>query len=228
MKRQAFLAFLVAATAVQASAGYWVDYEASTGLYPEQAGWTRHYSDTYGGALRYFDNGSLVIDSRANQGIYDFYQIVRLIDPGAGELFVSEWRVRVDEHHGVGTDQEIGFARDGNGTLAFGFYPDHVVSLREGWSIPITAAEFHAYRIESSDMVHYRLWIDGGFARDGVWDLNSLNHSFVGWGDTSQFGGVTTMAHWTYVRFGAIPEPSAFYGAMIGAACCVGRRRWFR
>lgn len=54
-------------------------------------------------------------------------------------------------------------------------------------------------------MIHYRLWIDGQFARAGTWDLNSLNRSFVVWGDGGQFGGALSMAHWSYVRFGTLP-----------------------
>lgn len=227
MRNTILAAVLLVGTSSWAGAAYWVDYVASTGLYPEQAGWTRHYSDTYGGALRYFDNGSLVIDSRANQGIYDFAEIDRLIDPGPGETFVAEWRVRVDAHQGQHFDQAIGFARDRYGTLEFGHYPDRVVSDREGWSVAITPGEFHVYRIESTDMIHYRLWIDAAYARDGEWDLNSLNHSSVGWGDVGQFGAVTSMGQWCYVRFGAIPEPGTAFLILIGAACCVGRRHGF-
>lgn len=219
--------FLLTGAGERARAGYWVDYEASTGLYAEQAGWTRHYSSTYGGALRYFDNGSLVIDSRADQGIYDFAEMDRLIDPGPGETFVAEWRVRVDAHQGQHFDQAIGFARDGYGTLEFGHYPDRVASDREGWSVAIAPGEFHTYRIMSSDMIHYGLWIDDTYVRDGAWYLNSLNHSSVGWGDVGQFGAVTSMGRWNYVRFGAIPEPGTALLTLIGAACCVGRRRGF-
>jgi hypothetical protein len=219
------LAGYLAGTSVASQ--YWVAYEGND--VPENFGWEHHVSSQYGGADRQIQtdelgNSYLVIDSRANQMIYDFCQYHRALDPEAGELFVATWRLRIDEAYGY-YDTGLGIAPDGGSSLGLGYYIDHIVSSREGWSLPFTAGQFHTYRIESTNMVNYRFWLDDQRARDGVWDLNSLNRSFVDFGDVGQGSGARSLAEWDYLRFGVVPEcdSAVFLAALF--VCQGGKHR---
>lgn len=205
---------------------YWIAYEGND--LPENVGWDRHFSRENGGATRRIVDGALELDSLADHAIFDFYEIDRQIDPDPGELFVATWRVKVLESFGgarwVG-DAAVVIAPDGGGTLAFNHFPDRVISTRERWEISITPDEFHTYRIESWDMMNYSLWIDGQYVRDGIWDIPSLNQSFVNFGDGGQFGGLRSLSQWDYVRFGVVPEPTGLSLFLVGAFACATTRR---
>lgn len=221
MRRLAACLALATIAALPAAAEqYWVAYEGND--FPENVGWIRTYGNEQGprqgGAMRSIANGALVLDSRESTQIYDFYKIERQLNPESGELFVAEWRLRVLDNLGnPGTaDSVFGIARDGGGTLSFGYFVDRVTSTREGWELPVTPLDFHQYRVESTDMINYSLWIDGDFAISGMWDLNSLNESFVGFGDAVQ--GAASLADWDYMRFGVVPEGSASVLLVLMAA----------
>lgn len=164
------------------------------------------------------------IDSRASFQISDYYQVDRPMNPDPGELFIAEWRMRTIENDGFSPDAEVVIVPDQEGTLGMGHYPDRLVSTREGWTENVTAGDFHSYRMESTDMVHYSLHIDNQLIRDGQWDLNSLNRSFLAFGDAVR--GVRSVSEWDFVRFGVIPEPSSFIAlAMFTVCSCHSRRR---
>src|SRR5690606_38299158 len=99
------------------------------------------------------------------------------LNPHPGESFTAEWRVLILENTGPAGDSGFTIARDGGGTLAFQFGKDFMRSSREQWQIAFTADVYHTFRLLSSDMVTYSLWVDGHHVRDGTWDLNSLNES---------------------------------------------------
>lgn len=218
--RLALAVCLLGSTPVARAAPYWVAYEGDD--YPENVGWNRWTG--YGGAERWLEDGCLVIDSRASQMIYDYYKISRQIDPEPGELFISEWRIRVVETYGY-HEAGLGFAPDGGGTLGLAYHVDRVYSDWEGWSEAIAPGTFHEYRIESSDMEQYSFWIDNVWVRNGAWDLDSSNRSFVGFGDQGNGGGAKSLVEWDYVRFGVVPERSGLTMALMAITCCVGRRR---
>ena len=208
-----------ALTGVAHAAPYWVAYEGDD--FPEDAGW--HRTAFGGGAERTLEAGVLRLDSLGSTEIVDAYQIDREIDPESGELFVAEWSVRIAANLNH-RDSGVVIAPDGGGTLSLEYTFDQLVSQREGWSIPIVPLEFHTYRIESLDMENYSLWIDGAFARNGEWDLFSLNRSFFAFGDTTQFGGTGSVTEWDYVRFGVIPEPPSYLCLTLLLACTFQRR----
>jgi hypothetical protein len=205
---------------------YWIAYEADD--FPENEGWTRIFGDEngplQGGAVRTIADGVLVIDSLRNNQIFDFYEIQRQIDPDPGELFIAEWRVRILENTGNpgAADTGVGIAPDGGGTLGIKYFVDRVISSREGWFEPIAPLEFHTYRVTSSAMEAYAFYIDENFVRNGVWDLFSLNQSFVNFGDGVQ--GARSLSEWDYVRFGVVPEPGSALLLVIASACLGGRR----
>jgi hypothetical protein len=206
---------------------YWIAYEGND--FPENEGWTRSFGDEHGpgqgGAERRIVDGVLILDSLRHHQIYDNYRLERPMDPGPGELFAAEWRLRITENLNH-QDAGLVFARDDFGTLAFLYTAYEIISSREHWSLPITPYVFHTYRIESSDMIHYSLWIDGDYARDGEWDLTSWNQSFAGFGDLGRGGGAGSYTEWDYFRFGALPEPSAM--TLLTAVVLVNIRRRFR
>jgi hypothetical protein len=204
MKRSILLlpVLLSAAVAPLHAAPYWVAYEGD--VFPEDDGWRRRNLGD-GPADRSLSNGVLTIDSLWSDWISDFYQIDRQIDPEPRELFVAEWRVRIVESYGVIGDVGVSIAPDTPASLGFRYEVDSVTSAREGWSLPIAPNAFHAYRIESMDMLNYAFFVDDVFVRNGVWDTISTNQSFVNWGDAVR--GSRSLSEWDYFRFGVVPEP---------------------
>jgi hypothetical protein len=193
---------------------YWVAYEGDD--YPENDGWIRRVLG--GGADRSLEDGVFTINSLGSPEIVDSYRIERKIDPDPGELFVAEWRLRIAQnlnHYEAG----FGIAPDNPATLTFRYELDRMWSTREDWSIEIAPLVFHTYRVESSDMLTYRLWMDGVMVHDGEFDTVSFNQSFVAFGDSGQFGGTGSLTEWDYVRFGVVPEPSAGCLCFATVAC---------
>ena len=210
---------------------YWVAFEGDT-MPEEQPGWVRHWSGQYGGAQRWIEtdpdgNNYLVIDSLASQMIYDFAEMDRPLNPtNPGEIFICEWKLLVAEHYGY-RQEAVAIAPDQYGILGFGYTYTEIRGLEEGWSLPITPGVFHTYRVQSLDLVSYDLFIDDAFVRSGACYLNSLNQSFVAFGDGTQGAGSRSLSKWDFVRFGVVvPEPNAFLTRILlgTCACRVCRR----
>ncbi|MBU0618096.1 MAG: hypothetical protein KKI02_10300, partial [Planctomycetes bacterium] len=72
---------------------YWITYEGDD--FPENEGWERRTRE--GGAVRWLEDGALVLDSTGSLWITDSYRHEDIRRPESGELFVAEWRMRVDE-----------------------------------------------------------------------------------------------------------------------------------
>lgn len=195
---------------------YWIAYEGND--FPENEGWERIYGDEngpqQGGSNRSIMNGWLALDSRRHHLIYDSYFWHRQLNPDPGELFVCEWRVNIIQNEGTAADSRLAIARDGRGSVGFQIGYDYIRSSRENWIEPIEPGIPHSFRVESTDMLTYSLRIDGVFAWCGAWDLNSLNESYVAFGDSVMGGGITSISSWDYVRFGVIPEQSTLAGVL--------------
>ena len=204
---------------------YWITYEGND--LPENEGWERNWGNWDGqyegdGAMRTIQDGILTMDSLFDVGVYDFAYVDRpgQIDPAPGEIFVMEWRVLVEE-----TTGEPYFATgvfltsDDAWNLGFGMYPDAVVSSFEDVTVPIEPGVFHEYRVLSTDMRAYELYIDGDLALTGsFWD--GLGEGLLSWGEGVQ--GVAALAHWDYFRAGVIPEPDSFLLLLV---LCASRLR---
>ncbi len=188
---------------------YWIAYEGD--VFPEEAGWQRHWGDEHGpfgpGAERYIEDGVFVLNSLRHDQIFDFYDVQRSIDPGPGETFVAEWRMRVDEQSDFG-DAKVIVARDApDGHVAFRFGADDVLSENDGVWFAIEPNVFHTYCFTSQDMESFAFYIDGDLVHTGIFEDFSLLDSFVSFGDGVQ--GRRSLSYWDYFRFGVVPEPGS-------------------
>jgi len=201
-----FVAVLALAVTDVSAEQYWIAYEGND--FPENEGWTRR---TFGGgAERWIEDGTFVIDSRASLEITDSYRMEfsEGLDPGPGETFRMEWRLKIDELIGR-VDPTIGVFSDDKWAVALQFSDDSVVSLFEDDIFaPFEPAQFHDFVFRSTDMRHYELYIDGVRAIQGTFWL-SLDASRVYWGDTTQGGA--SLTEWDHFRWGVVPEPTTFF-----------------
>jgi hypothetical protein len=201
---------LLALVASAAGEQFWCEYDASAGLFPEDAGWTRI---TYGGgAQRSFEDGALVLDGLADLGIEDFYRMDAPLQLQAGECFVLRWRMRADQVFGF-ADPGMNFTVLGQAALTLVYTESSIYSLGEGVSTVATfePGVFHDYQVTSTDLDTYTLQIDGEDVHYGLLDPTGWE-SGVQWGDYVRGG--RSLAHWDYVQFGVIPEPTS--GVIMG------------
>ena len=227
------LMFSVAALLAMSSSAlgepYWITYEGND--LPENEGWNRSWGNDDGqyhgdGAYRTVENGILTMDSLYDLRVYDYAYLVLpgQVDPEPGEAFVAEWRLKVDDTIGDDYDASVAIISDDAWSLAFGCFPDRLESLYEdNVSIPITPGAFHEYRVLSSDMQTYQLYVDEELAHHGAF-LHSVGASYVAWGDGVR--GAANRSHWDSFHFGVIPEPSSLLMLMGLCACAARRRRW--
>jgi hypothetical protein len=219
------LGMLLATPAARASP-YWIEYEPGNAHFPEEEGWTRHIAYGYGGAQRWFEDGALVIDSRASLGILDYYTISRpgAIDPAPGETFLLEWRLRIDEVVIDGVDLSVAIFADSKWAVGFGLGRASIRSVFEpAVSAPFSEGALHEFSLSSTDMRSYVLYIDGQEVIDGAFWL-SLDSSEVGWGDDVQ--GNSSLSHWDYVRFGVVPEPGFSLWVLVPVVARRALRGW--
>jgi hypothetical protein len=218
----------LAGSSAWASNIYSVAYEG--GALPEnRPGWYRAYGG--GGAIRTIEtdpddpnNHFLVINSLADQMIFDYAYCPRQMDPeGPNERFYAEWRVLISESYGA-PDQSVGFASDQANQVGFSYYQDRIYDGFDGWFRAIEPGIFHTYRLESADMVSYTLWIDGEFARQAQW-FEGVLYSRASFGDGGQYGESRSLGKWDYFRFGVaiVPEPTTIF-VLVGL-CAGGVRR---
>lgn len=222
MRLLCFLSFLTLAASGLRADQYWIAYEGND--FPENQGWTR-MTGPLGGAQRWIENGSLVIDSRASVQIIDAnrMELNGNLDPDPGELFVAQWGLRIDEVIGR-VDPAVGIFSDDKWAAAFQFDETTIFSTFEtGVSAPFARSVFHEFELRSWDMRSYELYIDGNLAISGFFWL-SLIPSRVFWGDSIQGGA--SLARWDYFRFGVVPEPATFLTVALFVPWLVhGQRR---
>ncbi len=209
---------LGAAAAVGLADQYWVSYEAEN-TFPEDEGWNR--LTFYGGAQRWLEDGALVIDSRDSIMISDSYNQSRPgnLDPDLGEVFVMQWRLRIDSVGGP-WDPSVGVFSDGQRAVTLDFAIDRVRAFGgAGWIASFEPGVFHEYEIRSADMLSYDFYVDQTRMYTGEFWGPTVDSSFVDWGDGTQGG--TSLACWDYFRFGVVaPEPFTVWPAVV---LCLGR-----
>jgi hypothetical protein len=211
-----------------------VSYEGNE-LPEQQPPWYRMYSPPGDTRTIQADpnnpgNHWLVIDSRADHLVYDWAEYVRPMDPqGPQERFWSEWRISVLEQTGLDGDQGIELKDEHGRDAQYSFGYSQIRCDDDGWTHPIAPAVFHTYRIESANMITYRLWIDGVAVRDAPF-FEGLGGPFAIFGDFGSGGNMRSLCEWDYVRFGVmqVPEPSSAFLFLLMGMCAHGCRGYAR
>jgi hypothetical protein len=196
---------------------YWENYDppinSSTDVgeeyFPDNCcGWVRSFGNTHGGSpidTRRIDGatGCFVIDSTGSSWAWDEVRKSRPIDPPPGGALVVEWRVFVAVSQGWG-DTCVWLAGDVNEEIVFVFRANRIYSILEEWEYLFAPDQFHSFRLESSDMASYSLWLDNEHIWDGTWSSPTGWHSTVAFGDSWTGGGSGSLTYWDYVRFGTV------------------------
>ncbi|MFH1745772.1 MAG: PEP-CTERM sorting domain-containing protein [Planctomycetota bacterium] len=208
---------------------YWIAWEGDD--FPENEGWERVWGNWDGqyegpGAIRTLEDGILTYDSLYDDGVYDFSLMYRpgQLDPGPGELFVMEWRLKVEQVDSWYADPGVTLSSDERWIVGLRFAYDRIYSVFEEYlEIPFSPGVFHEYRAASGDMREYDLYIDDELSHHGTFlETFAFPASRVTWGEGVQ--GVASLHHWDYFRFAVVPEPSSLALLSLLSACC-GRRR---
>ena len=194
--------FVASASADQ----FWIEYDASCGLFPEEVGWDRHVYG--GGAERSFEDRDLVLDGLVGPDISDFYRMDAPITLAPGERFVMQWRLRADEVVGFG-DPGVNFTVLGEAALTLVCTESTVYSLGESVIATFEPGVFHDYLVTSTDLDTYTLRIDGEEVHSGLLAPTGWE-SGAEWGDYSRS---SSLSAWGSFAFGVVPEPSS--GALV-------------
>jgi hypothetical protein len=197
---------------------YWIDWEGTA--WPEAVGFERNWGDAQGqyhgsGAVRTLEDGVLTYNSLFDPWVNDVYEMTRpgQMDPGPGETFVMEWRLKVDVVTGL-FDPTVGAISDDAWGLSLAYAEDHICSVLDGMiNIPIAPHVWHDYRVVSGDMRSYDLFVDGVLAHHGAF-AHVITGSYVQFGDA--WDPPSGVHHWDYFRFGvvSVPEPCALLSLM--------------
>jgi len=189
---------------------WWVAYEADPDQgFPEECGWERIVQG--GGAERYLQDGTLVIDSLASFSICDSYYQYMPSLPDSEHPFRMEWRMLAAEV--IGRDPGIALSFAPFGYLTLAYEKNRIYSLLEGEYVAEFAPDvFHEYALTSSDMLTYRLYLDGLLVHTGE-VVGPSSYSWAQWGDLVTGGAGLSV--WDYARFGVVPEPAA--GLLFGS-----------
>ncbi len=200
---------------------WWYTYEADPNEgFPEECGWQRIMQG--GGAERYFEDGSLVIDSLASTSICDSYYQYMPSLPDAQHPFRMEWRMLPATVIGDDPGVALSFAPYGYVTLTY--EANRVYSWFEGiYVAEFVPGVFHDYALTSSDMLTYCLYVDGVPVHTGE-VVGPSASSWAQWGDLVT--GSASISVWDYARFGVVPEPTGvlLFG-LAGLAASVRRTR---
>ena len=213
------VALVVLMAEIAVATPFWVSYEAND--FPENEGWTR-IIDGDGPAVRTLHDGVLTIDGRRSTQISDSYRMERPLNPGPGEQFVVQWRLRVDEVIGNPNylyDPGLGFASDDFWDLDFHFGVNQLRSVHEDVVISFEPGVFHSFEVRSPDMRTYELQIDGSLVYTGELSMFAIAHSRITWGDFTR--GSASLADWDYFRFGVVPEPET--ATLLLALVCIAQ-----
>jgi hypothetical protein len=211
MVRVLSIALVVAlATATARASPFWVSWDEG---WPDQQGWLEGWSIP---AEKWLEDGLLFMDSRAGGGYDGYYQHPETLMPAAGETFRLVWRARVDESWPasdpglivIADDHySVDFFMDTQGIYS-GYEPDK-------WA-PFAPGVFHDFRVESTDMRAYDLYIDGSLALEGSFSYSFFPGPQVAWGDLSSAFSLTA---WDTVGYGVLPEPAASLSIVL-VFCC--------
>ena len=183
---------------------YWIAYEGND--FPENEGWTRITNGPL--AERWIEDGALVIDATEETSTCDWYEMYpEITAPEAGEEFILQWRLKIEEFTGGWLGTTVGVFADDQWAVAFTMNHD---TIRSSFESEVSAQYepdiYHEYELRSSDMRTYEMYIDGVYAFEGEY-WQSIMSNTAGWGETTT--GSSCLSTWDYVRLGIIPEPNS-------------------
>ncbi|UCG88005.1 MAG: hypothetical protein JSW71_05525 [Gemmatimonadota bacterium] len=143
------------------------------------------------------------------------------VAPNEGELFVLEWRSKIEEFVGGWVGTTVSVYSDDCWAVSFVMNDNTIRSVYEvGVSADFEPDEFHEFELRSFDMRAYALYIDGSIAIEGsFWE--SLFSNRIGWGESAP--GSTCLSRWDCFRFGVVPEPNP--ALLLGVGLLVRRDR---
>lgn len=189
--------------AIPVSGREWFVNYTATDTFPEEGVFTRHIWK--GGAVRTLKDGILTLDTLHDPDAEDYYTYIRLgeMDPnGPGEVLVVEWRLfveKVDGEYGA----SVGVFGDDDGAIGFNISRDRVLNPFDGTlDLSIESGRFHWFRLETADMIWYRLYVDAELRHVGrVW-RPGFGESRLAWGEGIQ--GYGALEHWDFLRAGVL------------------------
>lgn len=140
----------------------------------------------------------------------------------AGEEFVMQWRIRVnqvDGHPLALYDPGAAVWSDDDWTVSLLFGTDFIRSFHERIEFSMQPGVFHNFEFRSTDMRSYQMFVDGLMIHVGSFWEPTFDRSRVHWGDRAR--GSASLTDWDYFRFGVVPEPSS--GVLLLTLLCCTR-----
>jgi hypothetical protein len=214
--RNTIIVFALVCTVATAHATpYWIAWEGDD--WPENQGWIHNSYNYYGGplAIRALGGGTMTIDGSASPGIVDFYRMSRegAMDPGPGEEFRLQYRMRVDASTGYPWDVDVSVFSNDARLAGLCSTVDRVrPTFAATWEVSFEPGQFHTYEIRSTDMWEYRFFLDESLVQQGTF-VQSTGSAYVGWGDCCV--PAASAATWDYLRFGVVRVPEVSGAAAV-------------
>jgi hypothetical protein len=199
---------------------YWFAWEGND--FPENQGWTRSYNNA--GDVRTLNGGMMTLDGMSVPPGYDSHRIdyPGSIDPDPNEMFVMQWRMRVQEVVPNRWDVSIGVFSDESWAAGFHYSETQTRSAFEPAVLDISPNLFRDYEFRSDDMRTYELFVDGVLVHSGAF-VHVVTASRMAWGDGFAFTQSTSV--WDYVRVGVVPESAPLWILLVLAMIATSVRR---
>lgn len=186
--------------AIPASGEEWkIEYTAEG--FPESQGpWARGIA--YGGGVRTLKDGIFTLDTLANVQISDYYRVSLPVgaDPGPGELLELDWVLHVEKTIGP-SGAHLAVTGDYGRVISFRHGTDRVTSpiFDPTLDLFVEPGRFHAYRMQTADMLTYYLWVDNVLSHVGqMWQGGPGFYVAWGEGGSAEAG----LSHWDYLACG--------------------------
>ncbi|GMU82606.1 MAG: hypothetical protein AMXMBFR47_24770 [Planctomycetota bacterium] len=219
------LGFLLSAlSGVSRAEQFWVAWEGND--YPENEGWERSHYVNGPPAIRTLADGIMTLDGMESVEVTDMYRMYRPLNPGPGEEFVAQWRLRVNVIGNPNFPYDPGVAIYGDNyehvLLVFGV--NEFYSILERRFTSFDKDMFHTWELRSSNMGTFSLALDNTVVYAGAFAQAVAVGGRISWGDLVY--GSNSVSEWDYFRFGVIPEPSSSVTILLLLLAAGGARRF--
>ncbi len=217
--------FLFALSGVSRADQYWVAWEGND--FPENEGWERSHYVNGPPAIRTLADGIMTLDGMESVEVTDMYRMYRPLNPGPGEEFVAQWRLRVNANGNPTFPYDPGVAIYGDNyehvLLVFGV--NEFYSILERRFASFDQDMFHTWAFRSSNMGTFSLALDDTVVYAGVFAQAVAVGGRISWGDLVY--GSNSLSEWDYFRYGVVPEPTSCFSllALLGFVAAQPLRR---